>query len=82
MNLARRQLGYTMEDVWQRLPEAQFSAGVYDSGEQRIFPQDHLDSMQQERVLNEVMRGAQVMSSHESSTSQSFADHLEGRNLS
>ena len=61
MNLARRQLGYSMEDVWQRLPEEQFSAGVYDPEASRIFPQDQINSLQQETVLREVTRGAQVI---------------------
>ena len=47
MNLARRELGYTMEEVFDRLPEPTFSAGVYDPTQRRIFPQDLITDQQQ-----------------------------------
>lgn len=52
MNLARTNLGLSMEEVWAKLPEPEFSAGVYDSHSQRVFPQDEIDQSQQ-RLLQE-----------------------------
>jgi hypothetical protein len=68
MNLARRELGYSMEDVWQRLPEDIFSAGVFDPQASRLFPQDAINEVQQETVLREVTRSGPVMSSNVSRT--------------
>lgn len=50
MNLARRELGYTMEQVWQRLPEHDFSAGSYDPSQQMIFPQDQITGQQVDTI--------------------------------
>ncbi len=50
MNLARRELGYSMEEVWEHLPEHEFSAGVFDPASQRIFPQDNITSVQQSTI--------------------------------
>ena len=50
MNLAEGELGYTMEQVWQRLPEHDFSAGSYDPTQARVYPQDEISSVQEETI--------------------------------
>jgi hypothetical protein len=47
MNLARREMNYSMEDVLQRLPEYEFSAGVYDPSEDHVFAQDTITRPQE-----------------------------------
>jgi hypothetical protein len=59
MNLARRELNYSMEDVWQRLPESMFSTGVYDPSNRQVFaPGDTIDDSQQE-LIRQYVEGAQ-----------------------
>lgn len=47
MNLARRQMQFSPEEVWAKMPEHEFSAGVYDPAEDHLFPQDIITRRQE-----------------------------------
>lgn len=54
MNLAREQLGYSMEEVIQHLPEQDFAAGLFDEKSGRILPQDEITPEQQALILQAI----------------------------